>query len=134
MDQLERLKNGIQESRADLHGNLRELERKVEDAADWRYQVRKRPFVLLGAAVAGGALLGMIAGPRASAPVRRAVATDARAGVLHDVVPQAWDNIKMALIGLAASRLQDVIEELLPGFKQHYHTAEQRTPGFVRAV
>ena len=134
MDQLERLKNGIEDSRADLQGNLRELERKVEDAADWRYQFRQRPYVLLGAAVAGGALLGMIAGPRRSAPRRRAVASDARPGVVHDVVPQAWDNIKAALIGLAASRLQDVIDELLPGFKHHYNAAEQRTTGFVRAM
>ena len=134
MDQLERLKNGIEDSRADLHGNLRELERKVEDAADWRYQFSKRPFVLLGVAVAGGALLGMIVGPRGSAPVRRAVQTDAGTGVLHDFVPQAWDNLKGALIGLAAARLQDIVDEMLPGFKQHYRAAEQRTTGFVRAT
>ena len=59
MDQFERLKGDIEDSRADLQGNLRELERKAEDLADWRYQFRKRPAVLLGAAVAGGALLGM---------------------------------------------------------------------------
>jgi|SwirhirootsSR3_FD_contig_41_9741296_length_535_multi_2_in_0_out_0_1 hypothetical protein len=139
MDQFERLKVDIEDSRADLQGNLRELERKVGDAADWRYQFQKRPAVLLGAAVAGGALLGMLVGPRRSPSIGRTLANESKPGsvshsMMGDVVPQAWDNIKTALIGMAAARLQDVVEEVLPGFKHHYHAAEQRTTGFMRAT
>jgi hypothetical protein len=134
MDQLERLKDGIDASRADLRDNLRDLERKVEDVADWRYQFRQRPFVVLGAAVAVGAVVGALVGPDRSAPLRRTMANEAKPGVAHDLVPQAWANLKAALIGVAAARLQDAIDELLPGFKHHYHAAEQRTTGFVRAM
>ena len=138
MDQFERLKGNIEDSRADLQGNLRELERKAEDLADWRYQFRKRPAVLLGAAVAGGALLGMLVGPRRSPSVRRTLASEAKPSSMGNAmgsgVPQAWETIKAALIGMAAARLQDVVEEVLPGFKQHYHAAEQRTTGFMRAT
>lgn len=138
MDQLERLKDDIKDSRDDLQGNLRELERKVGDVTDWRYQFSKRPFVLMGAAAAGGAFLGILVGHRRSAMSLGAVSTEEAirgvGGVAHDLVPQAWDTIKAALIGLAASRLQDVVEEMLPGFKEHYRAAEQRTTGFVRAV
>ena len=138
MDQFERLKVDIEDSRADLQGNLRELERKVEDVADWRYQFRKRPAVLLGVAVAGGALLGMLVGPRKSPSVRHTLASEPKpssmANAMGPVVPQAWDNIKAALMGMAAARLQDVVEEVLPGFKQHYHAAEQRSTGFMRAT
>jgi hypothetical protein len=50
------------------------------------------------------------------------------------LVPQAWENIKAALIGVAATRLQDMMEEVLPGFKHHYHAAEQKSTGFLRAT
>jgi hypothetical protein len=140
MDQFERIKVDIEDSRADLQGNLRELERKVEDAADWRYQFRKRPFVLLGAAAATGAVLGMLAGPRRPAPYRRSLAHDPTpasgtgSSMTSTLVPQAWENIKAALIGVAATRLQDMMEEVLPGFKHHYHAAEQKSTGFLRAT
>jgi hypothetical protein len=139
MDQFERIKVDIEDSRADLHGNLRELERKVGDAADWRYQFRKRPFVLLGAAAAAGAVLGALAGPRRPTPYRRSLAHDptphsGSSSGTSNLVPQAWENIKSALIGVAAARLQDMMEEVLPGFKHHYSAAEQRTTGFIRAT
>jgi hypothetical protein len=137
MDQFERIKGDIEDSRADLQGNLRELERRVEDVSDWRYQFGKRPYVMLGAAAAAGAVVGILAGPRrwSSSSYRHQIAGgESRRGVMDTVVPQAWENIKTALIGMAASRLQDVMEEVLPGFKQHYHNAEQRTTGFVRAT
>ena len=128
MDQFERLKVDIEDSRADLQGNLRELERKVGDAADWRYQFQKRPAVPPGAAVAGGALLGMLVGPRRSPYIGRTLANESKPSSSEPLrdgwrVPQAWDNIKTALIGMAAARLQDVVEEVLPGFKHHYNAA-----------
>lgn len=139
MDQFERIKVDIEDSRADLQGNLRELERKVGDAADWRYQFRQRPYVLLGAAAAAGAVLGVLAGPRRPNGYRRSIAHDPTPhsvsnSMTSNLVPQAWENIKAALIGVAAARLQDMMEEVLPGFKHHYHAAEQRGTGFIRAT
>jgi len=98
MDQFERLKVDIEDSRADLQGNLRELERKVGDAADWRYQFQKRPAVLLGAAVAGGALLGMLVGPRRSPSIGRTLANESKPGsvshsMMGDVVPQKLESL-----------------------------------------
>ncbi len=56
----------IEETRAELGSNLQELEWKIKGAADWRAQFRKRPFTLMGLALAGGLLLGMTLGGRAS--------------------------------------------------------------------
>ena len=36
---------------------------------------------------------------------------------------ETWDNLKNAVIGLAATRLGEYIEEFVPGFRDHYQKA-----------
>jgi len=52
----------IEQTRAELGSNLQELEGKIKGATDWRSYVRKRPFTLVGMALACGLLLGMTLG------------------------------------------------------------------------
>jgi hypothetical protein len=40
-----------------LESNLREIEHKVKDAADWRVQFSHHPAAFLGAAFVGGVIL-----------------------------------------------------------------------------
>src|ERR1044072_4382047 len=54
----------IAQTREDLKSNLQELETRVKAAADWRSQFRKRPGVMLVAALVGGALLAATLGKR----------------------------------------------------------------------
>lgn len=37
-----------------------------------------------------------------------------------------WDNIKGALIGVAVTKCEDFLEELVPGFVDHYYKSEAR--------
>lgn len=48
--------------RGRLGENLRELQTKVEETTDWRVQFRKRPMAIMGAALGGGLLLGLMTG------------------------------------------------------------------------
>ncbi|PWU01066.1 MAG: hypothetical protein C5B51_23790 [Terriglobia bacterium] len=52
----------IEETRGDLGSNLRELETKVKDAADWRKQFQKSPLTMIAIALGGGLLLSRVLG------------------------------------------------------------------------
>jgi hypothetical protein len=146
-DQIER---HIQRQRDELEDNFSELERKVKDAFDWRTQFQEHPGMMLGVALAGGALVGAILPSRSS--VTKKVAsrlhsfTEPSAPRAQYSVPEpataasswnaysassgqaaqtteVWDNLKGAVIGMAAARLGDAIEEILPGFAEHYKKA-----------
>lgn len=51
------IENHIEDKRADLSSNLRELEQRVRSATDWREQFQNRPEIFLGVAFGGGLLL-----------------------------------------------------------------------------
>jgi hypothetical protein len=123
----------IDQARRRLGSNLKELERRVDAATDWREQFRARPYTGLGVAFAGGVLLaaafrhrsteqwiGSSKEAAAGAPFRSGI--DAREQALD-----FWNNIKGALIGVATTRVKDYIDELIPGFQEHFQRAEERT-------
>ena len=37
------------------------------------------------------------------------------------------ENIKGALMALAATKAKDYLDEIIPGFRQHYDSTERRT-------
>jgi len=122
------IENHIENTRADLGANLQELEYKVKSVTDWRQQVSNHPMTMLGIAFGGGVLLATLAGGR----------TYRRAGFVssvHDTqngaekpskVLEAWDNIKGALIGVAATRFKEFVDEVVPGFHEHYERTQDR--------
>jgi Protein of unknown function (DUF3618) len=108
----------IDRAREKLGSNLHELERRVDAITDWREHYRARPLVFLGAAAVGGLF--------AAAMFRNG----SRSGRYYTPAGQsngAWDVVKAAAIGLAASRLRGYVDTLVPGFDEHYQRAEQRT-------
>jgi hypothetical protein len=127
----------IDRARARLGSNLRELEDKIDAATDWREHFRERPHLFLGAAFVGGVLLGTALGGRAAE--RDSVRDDVRgdSGIRRairgnsPVRAQAldlWNNVQMALVGVASARIKEYIGEMLPDFDEHYRRAEQRSP------
>ena len=119
----------IDRTRERLGSNLRELEDRVEAAADWREHFRDRPHVFLGVAFLGGMVLAGALGSRSAGRPMPAGAMNA--AMRHDSVrTQArdlWNNVQSALVGVAAAQIKDYISDLLPGFDDHYRRAEQRT-------
>ncbi len=123
------IENYIDTKREDLGSNIRELEQKVKSATDWRQQFEKNPMVMVGAAFGGGVLLATMlsSGGRS----RRRYASEP-----HDKAPHAgtdhqkhkaletWDNIKGALIGVAATRFQGFLGELVPGFHEQFQKTQ----------
>lgn len=113
------IESEIDRTRAELGSHLRELEARVEAAMDWREYVRARPFLAIGAAVAGGVVLGHLARPgRGDDTSTRVQPLAARQGSINVRAKayDVWEIIANALIGVAATRLTGYIGELVPGF------------------
>jgi len=117
----------IEQTRDNLGANIHELEQRVKSATDWKHYFKNSPMTMLGVAFGGGVLLATIIGgkrrrsPSFAEPTRN---LPAETGRQTHLALQAWDNIKGALIGVAASRFKDLVDEIVPGFKGQLH----RTP------
>jgi hypothetical protein len=125
----------IDRTRERLGSNLRELEYRVDAATDWREQFRTRPHLFLGGAIAGGVLLAAVLRPKSSRPLFDS-SSDTSLGALsrngvnaQEQALELWNNIKAALIGVAAMRITEYVSELIPGFDEHYQRAAQSQNG-----
>jgi hypothetical protein len=122
---VEQIEAHIDLAREDLGANLHELQRKVDAVTDWRQHFQTKPFTLLTAAFVGGAVLGTALSGRIvrgeGAPL---LATPARNGGgparPAQQALEIWDHITQALIGVAASRLTDYVNTIVPGFNEQF--------------
>ena len=116
----------IDRTRERLGSNLRELEDKVDAATDWREQFRARPHFFLGGALVGGVLLAAALSPRSprqelDGSSQAPLGAFARSRVnTQEQALELWNDVKAALIALAAARVTDYIGELVPGFREHF--------------
>lgn len=139
-DQIER---HIYEKRNELGENINELQQKVKTEVDWRTQFDRRPLAMVGIAFGGGLLLSMLIGrsrnSHDSASTRsrrwrreseeytrpeREEWPESERWQSEDKGPSAWDNIRDAVIAIAASKLSRLIEEVVPGFTEQYKSRQ----------
>src|SRR6476620_3850856 len=122
----------IAETRTDLGSNLQELEQKVKSVTDWKQHFQKNPMPLLGVAFGGGALLAtMLGGGKSRRRERRfshPTHSEPHGGTDHQKheALETWDNIKGALIGVAATRFKDFVGEVVPGFHEQFQRTEEK--------
>jgi hypothetical protein len=132
-DQIER---HIYEKRNELGENIHQLREKVKTAVDWRAQFDQRPWVMMGLAFGGGFLISMLFGGDRDAgrysrkrwrreSQRRDYSSNVRTTDWESQASSTWDNIRGALLAVAGSRLGTLIEEVLPGFQEHYRKRQQ---------
>jgi hypothetical protein len=124
----------IEDTRADLGSNLHELERKVKSVTDWKQHFQTNPMTLLGVAFGGGILLAtMLGGRKSGRRGERGFSSPATGPEPHAGSDQqkhkaleTWDNIKGALIGVAATRFKDFVGEAIPGFHEQFQRTEEK--------
>jgi len=130
---IDQIEAHIDRTREQLGSNLQELEQRVEAAVDWQQYYRTSPLAFVGAAFVAGALAGMMIpdGRRSSRRFgiagEHATSLGPRQSSSGDLVLDVWEVMKDAAISLAAARLRDYVEHVVPGFGEHYQRAEQRT-------
>ena len=123
----------IEDTRQDLGSNLHELEQKVKSVTDWKLHFRTKPMTMLGVAFGGGILLATMLGGRKNRHGDRlsshATDSESRPGAGHQKhkALETWDNIKGALIAVAATRFTDFVGEIVPGFHEQFQHTEEKT-------
>ena len=119
----------IADTREKLGNNVRELERKVRSVTDWKQHVRTSPMTMLGVAFGGGILVAAMVGrskTRIGGSSAGGVSEDfVRSNGQNDKALKTWNNIKGALIGVAATRFKDFVGEIVPGFHEQFVQTEE---------
>ena len=127
-DEMARIQNQIDAEKAELAGNLSELEDKAREVTDWRVQVGKHPLESVGVAMAAGIAVAMMTkrgARRMSAPHDGNGSAPAGSTVWsHPVV----DRILNALVAVAAAKAVQLIGESLPEFTEHLKKQPESTP------
>lgn len=129
----QQIKAHISDTREDLGANLQELEQKVKAAADWKHHFQTKPMTMLGVAFGGGILLATMMGGRNRRTGPRRFVNHAAGsagevtGRIDHGASRAWDNIKGALMGVAATRLTQFVDEVVPGFQDQYKRTSEKT-------
>src|SRR3979490_2130786 len=133
-DQIER---HIYEKRSERGENIHELQQKVKTAVDWRAQFDQRPWVLMGAAFGGGMLLALLFGGRGDSNRSSSPGAWKQEGYRSGNVQQRddktsaiWENIRGAALAVAASRLGNVLEDVLPGFQEQYRRRQREQQSY----
>lgn len=130
----ERIEKHIEERREQLGRNLEELESRVKSNFDWRTHYSKNPWLVLAIAFTGGAAVGaMVSGDsRSSSYGRRSytgsggVDSSSQAG---SRLASTWGNIQGAVLTAATRKVEDFLDELLPGFRDEYRTQRGQQRG-----
>ena len=121
-EKADRIEQHIQQQRHEFGDNVMELKQKVRRSFDWRAQVDERPMMMVGLAFGGGLLLSaLLDGRRGSMPP---LSSDVHRAYQSGAANSTWEVLRGAVIGLATTKLKDVVEELLPGFQEEYRKAE----------
>ena len=128
----------LHNKREELGQNIRELERKVKHAADWKNHFETRPMAMMGAAFGGGLLLAVALSGRdqnrsPAYPVSPRTLVDEKvtekAKVKSEITQKAndtWEDIKHALLGVASAHVTQFISEVIPGFNDEWRRVEER--------
>jgi hypothetical protein len=127
-EKADRIEQHIQQQRDEFGENVMELKQKVRRSFDWRAQVDERPLTMVGLAFGGGVLLSaLLDGKRGSMPP---LSSDMNRAYQAGGPGGTWEILRGAVLGLAATKLKEVVEELLPGFQDEYRKAEASKRAF----
>ncbi len=128
-DTISQIERDLAAERAELGRNLHALEAKARQMTDWRHHYRNHPWQLLGAALATGVVLGVVAGGSASnrAPEQTDLTTSSYPAVPRSRnrafrrLEQDWHHISDALMGVASAKVMEFVGNLVPGFQDALH-------------
>jgi hypothetical protein len=136
-----KIERDIVAERNELGRNLQLLETKARSLADWRTHFRNHPFALMGVALGGGALLGLLTRgggsqqgefeeERLIEPEESAYPEESANKVPSMFASSAqharrqfgdtWDHIADTLLAVASAKAINFIASKIPGFREEF--------------
>jgi ElaB/YqjD/DUF883 family membrane-anchored ribosome-binding protein len=138
--QIDQQRQQLEDNLEGIEGKFKEtsdqMQQKVKDATDWRHQFNERPMLGLGIAFGGGMLVASMMGGGGSKssgsshsypqPQYQSYGSDSHSGtdIGRQHVSSTIDNIKGALMGVAAAQAKSFLEQSVPSFNDEYRKVE----------
>lgn len=127
----------IAAERDNLGKNLNELEDKAKSMTDWRSHFNKNPMTMIAVAFGGGIVLAsVLGGSKRNHRWQQSSVSNPEFSTMHagyengkNQMVETWDNIKGAIVGVAATRFKDFVGEIVPGFKEQLRSTENKKSG-----
>lgn len=114
------IEHEIEAQRSELGKNLQELETKAKAVTDWRTHFEKNPMAMIGVAFGGGLLLATMVGGRRRSRNQQAGVHDSIHQGERTQVTETWEHIKGALAGVASTKVVEFLNDIVPGFQDHF--------------
>jgi hypothetical protein len=117
----------IATTRDRLGDNLNDLESRMRQATDWRTYYERHPLMFVGAALGGGFLIskafsggngGSTHAPRYESGSRT---YESSSRTTRGPAGEILDKVKGALVIYGTAKAKEVLDKLLPGFREHVH-------------
>ncbi|HEX2281233.1 MAG TPA: DUF3618 domain-containing protein [Thermomicrobiales bacterium] len=133
-DNIHGIESRMMDTRDQMQHKVEDVQHKVKEATDWRTQFDRRPMVGLAVAFGGGVLLASMMGGGNKGqsqggmyqPQFQSQGSNGHpgydAGRQH--VSSTFDNVKGALLGVAAAQLKTMLSQSVPGFDSEYRQIE----------
>ena len=136
------IEHEIEVRRERIGRNIQDLQHRVADMKDWRKQFQRRPGAFIGLAFGAGFIVSLAlrngnshagrgssrarldASPERGSHARGSQAPSSQA---MDRAWQTLENVKSALVGLAASKFTTILSEAIPGFQDEYGKCQTKT-------
>lgn len=144
------IERDIAAERNELGRNLQLLENKAKSLTDWRTHFRNHPFAMIGLALGGGVMLGVLTSGVGSG-VADEFENDASERFLDEPRPSrpsafassaararrqfgdTWDHIADALLAVASAKAIEFVGEKVPGFRDHFSAQHPEYGGGYRS-
>ncbi|MEZ4521158.1 MAG: DUF3618 domain-containing protein [Thermomicrobiales bacterium] len=137
----EEIRDDIQQRRHQMTNDVNELEERAKSLTDWRQQVQDRPLVAAGVALTAGLAIGLMTGGSSDSTRRgssygyyqahdgrqhngQSFSGEATQAGKHQAATKV-DEIRGALMGLAATKAQEFLREAVPGYQQEEEQVRQ---------
>lgn len=128
-ENINEIEREIRAERHELGRNLRELEAKAQQLADWRTYYRNNPKLLLGIALSGGLVLGAMSVRGQSSrdddePREMGANLSRPPGRTSRQFDDTWQRISDGLLGVASAKVLEFVGNAVPGFREQLNSRE----------
>jgi len=140
------IERDIAAERNELGRNLQLLENKARSLADWRTYFHSHPFAMMGVALGGGVLLGVLTnGMRlreaseyekndliepVDSPYSAPSPFASSAARARRQFGDTWDHIADALLAVASAKAIEFVGRKVPGFREQFETRHPEHSSF----
>lgn len=139
------IESRVRDTTDQVQHKVEDVQQKVKDATDWRTQFEHRPMLGVALAFGGGVLLASMMGGGDNGGRRQPYSggyqyqpqqfqsySDGRQGgteIGRQHASSTFENVKGALMGVAAAQVKSMLSQNLPGFDDEYRQVESEREG-----